>query len=136
MPVQVGICYGFNSKLNGLEYHVGSEIVVAITDTVLLVAHLNDMDGKTINSDKVVGVFVPAGSAFKMYETTLHFAPCKVNDEGFKTLIILPKGTNLPLENKTDDELLFAANKWLIVHPENQNGAYVGIEGENIEVKY
>ena len=53
--------------------------------------------------------------------------------------VFLHKGTNLPLESKTSDPKLWAVNKWLYAHKDTKqarDGAYVGIVGENIEIKY
>ena len=49
MPIQVGCCYGFNSAMNAMEWHHGSEVNVMATDTVLLLAtfdKVNQKDGK------------------------------------------------------------------------------------------
>ena len=61
--------------------------------------------------------FVPKGTAVEMYQTTLHLSPCRVCDAGFKGVVILPKGTNTPLEDKTpngdpESKLLLQRNKW------------------------
>ena len=42
MPVQCGVCMGFNQVMGGLEYHKSSEINIAVTDLVLLLADLRD----------------------------------------------------------------------------------------------
>jgi len=142
MPIQIGYCNGPNSTLNGLEYHIGSEINVAVTDLVLLLGKLKDVSDWKYPVEKVEAFFIPKGMAVQLYETTLHFAPCKVNADGFKCIVILPRGTNEPLENdksKYGDKLLFARNKWLLAHPERkplmERGAWPGIIGENIEIK-
>ena len=141
MPIQIGYCNGRNSTLNGLEYHIGSEIDIAVTDLVLLVGRLHDVADGQYKSEDVEAFFVPKGMALQLYETTLHFAPCKTEAEGFRCIVILPRGTNEPLENDKDrygDKLLFARNKWLLAHPERkplmEKGAWPGIVGENIEV--
>lgn len=144
MPIEIGYCNGRNSTLNGLEYHKGSEINVAVTDMVLLLGKVQDIDNDSYESNKIEAFFVPQGTAIEMYQTTLHFGPCKTNDEGFKCVVILPKGTNFPLDRKVSggvkDKLLFAKNKWLLVHSSRtvliEKGAHVGIKGENIEIKY
>lgn len=142
MPIQIGYCNGRNSTMNGLEYHIGSEINVAVTDMVLMLGKLQDVADNKFNANDVEVFFVKKGTAVQLYETTMHFAPCKTNQEGFKCIVILPNGTNEPLENdKTQygDVLLFARNKWLLAHPERkiliEKGAWPGITGENIEVK-
>ncbi|MDR0698488.1 MAG: DUF4867 family protein [Tannerella sp.] len=141
MPVQTGYCNGRNSTLNGLEYHRGSEIDVAVTDLVLLVGHLQDIKGGYYFSREVEAFFVPKHTAVQLYETTLHFSPCKTCSEGFKCIVVLPRGTNEPLENdksKYGDKYLFARNKWLLAHPDReplmQKGAWPGITGDNIKI--
>ena len=32
MPIQIGYCLGSNSKLNALEYHMSSEVNIAVTE--------------------------------------------------------------------------------------------------------
>lgn len=144
MPIEIGYCNGRNSTLNGLEYHKGSEINVAVTDMVLLLGMVQDIKDNSYKSDRIEAFFVPEGTAIEMYQTTLHFGPCKTSSEGFKCVVILPRGTNFPLDKKNNGQgegtLLFAKNKWLLVHPSRtllvNKGAHIGIKGENIEIKY
>jgi hypothetical protein len=86
--------------------------------------------------------FVEKGMVLQLYETSLHFAPCKTTLEGFKCVVVLPRGTNEPLmydKSEFGNKLLFAKNKWLLAHPERkplmEKGAWPGITGENIEIK-
>ncbi len=142
MPVQIGYCNGKNSSLGGLEFHKGSEINVAVTDFVLLLGHTNDIVDNSYDVRKIKAFFVPSGTAIEMYQTTLHLAPCKVREDGFKCAVILPKGTNMPLqeEEKAFDPLLFMRNKWLLAHREHERfmnqGAHDGIIGENLTLAY
>ncbi|OZU88200.1 DUF4867 domain-containing protein [Virgibacillus indicus] len=145
MNIQIGYCNGKNSHLNGLEYHKGSEINIAITDLILILGSVTDIENNTYDTSKVEVFYLPAGTAVEMYQTTLHFSPCKVNEAGFKCIVILPAGTNEPLTyrvNRIDeeDDLLFMRNKWLICHPDRkqlvENGAYPGLTGENVHVNY
>lgn len=142
MAIQIGYCNGSNSTLNGLEYHKGSEINIAVTDMVLFLGQLQDINENKYESKKIKAFFIEKGMAIQIYETTLHFAPCKTSQEGFKCIVVLPRGTNEPLikdKSKYRNSLLFARNKWLLVHPDNKSlikkGAYAGIVGENIEIK-
>ncbi|USY53835.1 DUF4867 family protein [Bacillus sp. 1780r2a1] len=143
MPIQIGYCNGLNTSLNGLEYHQGNEINFAVTDMVLLLGKVQDISEGLYDSKNVDAFFIPEGTAVELYGTTLHFAPCKVTDEGFKTIVILPKGTNEPLAGGVDsksDQLLFMKNKWLLAHPNRKilidKGAHPGIKGDNIQVNY
>ena len=140
MPVQIGYCNGHNHKLNALEYHRSSEINVAATDAILLVGHQQDITPEfTYDTSLVEAFLLPKGTAVEVYATTLHYAPCSVGEQGFQVGIILPRGTNYPLEmthEGWEDSLLAATNKWLIGHPEGglPEGSHLGLVGENITV--
>ena len=144
MPMQIGYCNGNNVRLNALEYHRSSEFNAAGTDLILLLGALQDVDpvSHSYDTSRVEAFSVPAGTLVEMYATTLHYAPCNASAGGFRDAIILPKGTNLPLEAKPgtdgEDRLLFARNKWLIAHPEaglRGEGAFEGLTGENLSVE-
>ena len=129
-----------NSRLNALEYHRSSEIDIAATDLILLLGCQQDIEADdTYDTSKVEAFFVPAGTAVELYATTLHYAPCSVKANGFRCVIVLPKGTNEELPFKPAEEgenrLLTAVNKWLIAHEEaGIDGAFCGLRGENITV--
>ena len=139
MPIQVGYCNGHNKKLNAVEYHRNSEINIAVTDLVLILGKQQDIASDyTYSSDQMEAFLIPANTVIEVYATTLHYAPCHVEDSGFRCVVILPKGTNTdldPIKAVTDpeDRLLFAKNKWLIGHPEGglPQEAFIGITGEN-----
>ena len=139
LPIQIGYCNGHNSKLNALEYHRSSEVNIAATDMILLLGKREDVeDDFTYDTSKVEGFFVPEGTAIEVYATTLHYAPCGVDGQGFKCVVVLPKGTNLDVVNThatEEDKLLAASNKWLIAHEDAHiDGAFNGLRGENITV--
>lgn len=143
-PIQIGYCNGNSNKLNALEYHKCSEIDVAVTDLVLILGDIRDINQNQYLSSLTKAFYVPANTAIELYSTTLHFAPCKVSDNGFKSIIVLTKGTNeplckLPIPKNDEDKLLWMQNKWLIAHEESipaSKGAFAGIIGYNIEIKY
>ena len=140
LPIEIGYCNGHNKKLNGLEYHRSSEINVAVTDLVLLIGHQQDVEKDfTYDTSKVEAFLVPAGTAIEVYATTLHYAPCHVNESGFQCVVVLPKGTNTELTFEKaaegEDKLLTAKNKWLIGHEEADiEGAFNGLKGENVGI--
>lgn len=141
MPIELGMCWGYNKALNCLEYHRNSEINIGATDFVLLLAKQEKLvDGK-LNTADVVAFKAPAGAVVEVYATSLHYAPCMVTDDGFRVAVVLPKNTNTDLEKgavkNEEDKMLWARNKWLIAHPdasEAKQGAYVGLVGENITI--
>lgn len=143
MPIQVGYCNGDNRSLNCLEYHRGSEINIAAEDAVLLVSSLQKVKEGTLDTSQVEAFLLPAGCGVLLYETTLHYAPCNaLGNDGFRVVIVLPKGTNTEKpaiqELNLEDKLLWARNKWLIAHPdtnEAKQGAFVGLSGPNITLE-
>ena len=75
MPVQIGMCYGRNTKLNCLEYHRDSELNAGCGDFVLLLARRDELDGGFgLDTSKVRAFRVPAGALVEVYATTLHYA--------------------------------------------------------------
>ena len=140
LPVQIGYCNGHNKKLNAVEYHRNSEINVAVTDLVLLIGHQQDIEPDyTYDTSKIEAFLVPAGTGIEVYATTLHYAPCHVNEGGFQCVVVLPKGTNTDLTFQTEktgeDSLMTAKNKWLIAHEDAKiAGAFNGLKGENITI--
>ena len=139
IPIEIGYCNGHNKKLNAVEYHRSSEINVAVTDLVLLIGSQQDItDELTYDTSKIEAFLVPAGTGIEVYATTLHYAPCGVDGQGFKCVVVLPKGTNLDVVNThatAEDKLLAASNKWLIAHDDAHiDGAFNGLRGENITV--
>lgn len=143
MPVQVGYCNGSTCSLDALEYHKGSEIDIAVTDLVVLLGSVSDIVDNVYDSAKVEAFYIKAGTAVEFFGPTLHFAPCLVDENGYKCVVVLPRDTNFPLEHaveakNNEDKLLLMKNKWVIAHPESsmatESGAYAGIKGENIKL--
>lgn len=140
LPVQIGYCNGHNQLLNAVEYHRSSEINLAATDAVLMLGLETDVtEDFTYDTSKMEAFLIPAGTAVEIYATTLHYAPCHVAEEGFQVAVVLPKGTNYPLEEKHaggEDALLAAKNKWLIGHAEGglPEGSHIGLVGKNLNL--
>ena len=141
MPIQIGCCNGHNKKLNAVEYHRDSEVDIAVDDLILILGKEQDIEeDHTYDTSRMEAFLVPAGTAVEVYATTLHYAPCHVKDEGFRCVIVLPKGTNLDMDpvavKDPEDRLLFARNKWLIGHAQGglPEGAFIGLKGENLSV--
>lgn len=136
LDAQIGICYGHSHSLNGLEWHKCSEVNIGLTDLILLLGDVRDLeDGRRYNSANVEAFLLKKGEAIEVYSTTLHFCPIEASPEGFGCVVGLTKGTNLPLDNEQEDKLLFRKNKWLIAHEDNAaliaRGVVSGIYGEN-----
>ena len=142
LPIQLGYCNGNNYLLNALEYHHSSEINVAATDAILMVGRVQDITPEHSYDTAKVELFrLPKGTAVELYATTLHYAPCNADGEGFRVAIVLPRGTNTELNAahpaSGEDRMITAKNKWLIGHPDEglPKGNCLGLIGENISVK-
>ncbi len=141
MPIQLGMCWGHNTKLNCLEYHRDSEVNIGAKDFVLLLAKMDEIvDGK-LDTAKVKAFRAPAGAVVEVYATSLHYAPCQTDTDGFRTAVVLPYGTNTDMPQfvpkNDEDKWMTARNKWLLAHQEAaeaSQGAYVGLIGENIDI--
>ncbi len=141
LPIQIGYCNGHNNKLNALEYHRSSEINIAATDLILLLGMQQDITEEySYDTSKVEAFLIPANTAVEVYATTLHYAPCGVDGKGFRCVVVLPKDTNLPLDQShqtsREDKLLTAKNKWLIAHKDSgiEGNVHFGLEEENISL--
>lgn len=141
IPTQIGYCNGTNEKLNAVEYHRSSELGVSATDLILLLGKQQDVTADfTYDSSNIEAFFVPEGTVYEMFATTLHYAPCSVDGKPFRNIVALPKDTNTDLVDKViltkEDKLMTAKNKWLIAHEDaGINGAFIGVIGENITIK-
>ena len=143
MPVQLGMCWGRNTRLNCLEYHRDSEVNIGSADFILLLAKQDEIENGVLDTGKVKAFRVPAGLPVEIYATTLHYAPCHTDpDSGFRVAVALPKGTNTAKPDlspgSAEDRLLTARNKWLLAHPDSdeaKNGARIGLTGANIDIK-
>ena len=140
---QVGYVCGQGNKLNALEYHRSSEFNYAVTDLILLLGRQQDVEPGTFTYDtsKVEAFHVPAGTMLEVYATTLHYAPCSYQGGKFQFVVVLPRGTNTPLEKPHsgvgEDKLITDKNKWLIAHPESgldPAKVHIGLIGENLTV--
>ena len=142
MPVQLGMCWGRNTRLNCLEYHRDSEVNIGTVDFILLLARQDEITDGVLDTAKVKAFRVPAGEVVEVYATTLHYAPCHVNkEEGFRVAVVLPRGTNTAVPGAAhlneEDKWLTARNKWLLAHPESaeaSQGAHIGLKGVNIDI--
>ncbi len=142
LPIEIGWCNGHNTKLNCLEYHRDSELNVGTEDFILLLAKREELENGVLDTDKVAAFLCPAGVLIEVFATTLHYAPCSAKKgQGFKVIVVLPKGTNLPkpeiaVKNE-EDEILWAANKWLLAHADSSEaaqGAKVLLRGVNTDI--
>ena len=137
---QIGLCMGYNTEMNALEFHKSSEINITTTPLLVLLGLEYEMEGNRYDSSKVKAFYVESGTMIELFGTTMHFCPCQVSDNGFSNVVVLPKNTNDLLDKPSCDELLFKKNKWLICHEKNdaliQKGIFPGIYGENYKIRY
>lgn len=138
MDAQIGIGYGNANSLDALEYHTCGETSVAVTDMVFLIADRRNIKDGWLDSKTVEAFYVAEGEVIDLYATTLHYCPAEIDSKGISSIVLLQRGTNEPLENKSDNPLLFAKNKWIFTHESCKGlidqGIPVGICGENLKL--
>lgn len=143
MPIQLGYCNGVNNRLNCMEYHKSSEFNIAVDNIVLLLGLKCEIENGMFDSSKVKAFYIPAGTGVELYGTTLHYAPCGYDGNGFRMICVLPRGTNVGKTeaedtNTMESKMYLGTNKWLMAHPESEEaktGSYIGISGENLIYK-
>lgn len=143
MDMEAGYCNGRGHMLNALEYHKCSEVNYSTTGLVLLLALPGCMDDGHIDSSSVCGFYLPPDTAVEIFPLVLHFAPCRVSEEGFNCLVVLERGVNSPaahidISAPGEEKLLWMRGKWLTCHPDSpqaRKGAFVGITGPNTDLK-
>jgi hypothetical protein len=144
MPIQLGMCWGRNTKLNCLEYHRDSEVNIGAEEFILLLAKRHEIRNGVLDTARVKAFRVPAGLPVEVFADTLHYAPCHTPEAGsFRVAVVLPLGTNTEkpaYEAKNEEDTwMTARNKWLLAHPDSaeaQNGAHIGLRGENIDIAF
>lgn len=145
IPCQIGYYNGYVDRLNAVEYHKCSEVLVILEDAVLIVGTLEDIEEEKLDTSKMKYFYVKKGTCVELYATTLHWAPCAVGERGVRQIVVQAKGTNTPLmhpvENKiAEDKYLLERNKWVFIHEEVKaimaGNAYVGLIGENPVIRY
>lgn len=142
MAIEAGTCNGHGYTLNALEYHKCSEVNYSTTGLVLLLALPGQVHDGKLNSADVVGFYLPPEVLVEISPLTLHFAPCRISEEGFRCLVVLEDGTNIPFDTVDitapgEEKLLWMKNKWMTCHPDSpqaEKGAFQGIYGENIQL--
>ena len=143
-PFQLGWCNGHNTRLNCLEYHRASEFNLGARDFILLVAHRWEIEDGKLDTACVKAFRVPAGTVVEVFNTTLHYTPCMVDDGGFQVMVALPAGTNGPRPEAAadmpaagDSYCYWKADKWVLCHadsPKAAEGGYVGLVGKNLDI--
>ena len=142
MPIQLGMCWGHNAKLNCLEYHRDSEVNIGWKDFILLLAKQDEIVDGVLDTSLVKAFRVPKGLPVEVYATTLHYAPCHTCPHcGFRVAVVLPRGTNTGKPDFApkgeEDTWMTARNKWLLAHPDSSeaaSGAHIGLRGENLDI--
>lgn len=153
MPIQMGYVTGKNSRLDCLEHHMCSEIIMDTEDVIMLLARRSDIEyvddaqsafgvKMRLDTSNVVAFAVPAGCVVELYNSTLHFAPCGISESHeYRGLVVLSQGTNTERPTihpqSVEDETIWAKDNWLLAHPQSvaaSQGAYVGLVGDNIDI--
>ncbi len=95
-------------------------------DFILLVAHRWEIEDGKLDTACVKAFRVPAGTVVEVFNTTLHYTPCMVDDGGFQVMVALPAGTNGPRPEAAadmpaagDSYCYWKADKWVLCHADS-----------------
>lgn len=137
MPTQAGECVGHGTDFSAVEYHQGSETNIFFTDTIMVLAKRSQMTFNEINIQKQGEIyFIPRGTVIEFYSDTLHYAPIQVDNNGFKIVVLVLKGTNeeLPDNFHSNNKMIVKTNKFQVVHASRTDkiaqGAAIGVTGD------
>ena len=121
-----------------------AEFNLGARDFILLVAHRWEIEDGKLDTACVKAFRVPAGKVVEVFNTTLHYTPCMVDDGGFQVMVALPTGTNGPRPEAAadmpaagDSYCYWKADKWVLCHadsPKAAEGGYVGLIGKNLDI--
>ena len=135
IEIQIGYCAGINNQMNAMEYHKSSEVIIAITDIILMLGKYSDIENNAYQSGKMQLFYMKKGDIVELYSGVLHYCPIQTDEYPFRAIIILPKGTNTEPASKK----LYAKNKWLFAHKEsaeyNNQGISGEIHGNNVKIQ-
>lgn len=142
MSVSVGPCSGQSTSFSAIEFHQGSEVNITLTDLVMVLGKRQDIHENQYNAEENAELFfVPAGTVFEMYSDTLHYSPCKVENTGFKAIVMVLAGTNQPLPNgfSSTNKMIVKQNKFQMAHASRADkiaaGILPGVVGKLIDIK-
>lgn len=135
LEIQLGTCAGHNQVTTAIEFHQGSEVVIALTDCILELGQVSDIIDNTYNANLMSTFKLEKGQAVELFGTTLHYSPIKTTKDGYVTLVALLKGTNESTSN-SKNPLILAKNKFMLVHSSRidkiENGAIPGFINDKI----
>lgn len=107
-------------------------------------AHRWEIEDGKLDTAFVKAFRVPAGKVVEVFNTTLHYTPCMVDESGFQVMVALPAGTNGPRPEAASDMpaagdsyCYWKADKWVLCHadsPKAAEGGYVGLIGKNLDI--
>lgn len=144
LPCQIGWYYGYNTRLNAVEYHKCSEILYELEPCVLILGLQWEIQDGCLDTGTMKLFYVPANTCVELYATTLHYAPCRAGAMPVLQIVAQVKDTNTPLSKSVEikepeDRYLLERNKWVLVHPEAAAGfaanAWIGLTGTNISIQ-
>lgn len=138
---QIGYFHGRDTKLNAVEYHKCSEVLILFEPAVLILGSVWDIEDGHVDSSRMKLFYVPADTCVELYATTLHYSPLMATGRGVCQVVAQSAGTNTPLQTEkairiSTDKYLLQRNKWVLAHKEYAaclgSGACEGILGTNI----
>lgn len=137
LPIQFGSGAGHNQTISAVEFHQGSEVIVAVTDAILVVGHRYDIENAQYDARLMEQFLLEKGTTIELYSTTLHYSPIETDERGYKQAIALIQGTNTKLSEEVNNPLVKVTNKFMLVHKSRkdkiQAGYLVGLINDDLD---
>ena len=113
LDIQISYISGHNQVLDGVEWHLGNMVHLASSQLCLLLAKRQDLRNAQI--ENIRAYYVPACTALELFAETLHSAPVSCDEEGFRSVCVLLRGTNEPFNEEVPREPeQTARNRWFV----------------------
>jgi hypothetical protein len=142
--LQLGWVHGRNARLAALEYHKCAQVVIAATDMVVFMGHVQDIgwpDG-TYDISRVQAFLAPRGTVYEISPCSLHSTPLHARQaDGFACAVMSPRGTSDPIDFVPGDggvdprsmsgeaRLMHLRGTWLLAHPDSGTPPRAGAAG-------
>lgn len=116
--IEAGEWLGHAEALTAVEFYQGSEVNVSSTDVVMVIGKRGQSYDGVFNAEKDAKLSsVPLGTVVESSSDTCYYSPCEAVLSGFKFIVLLIAGSNVPLPvgYVTDNPLIVKQNKSVVV---------------------
>lgn len=139
-PVQVGWVYGLNGSFELLEYNGKTATIIPANDIVLFLGQKDGLSTEdwTFSANDTDAFFVPDHAILELNPDTLRSLPVPaIREDGYLVAVIVPEGVGLDdaAPGEGMDQALVSNDRWIFAFPDNGNGYFAGLTGNDIAIE-